>query len=75
MADRPPCALAYGGNWPDGSVYQCARCMAKRHFWRGRSIVRSSLCDGENSVDKDRDLASWRALGPRDPVSVAPPRG
>lgn len=32
MTEPRPCALAYGGNWPDGTVHQCARCMAKRHF-------------------------------------------
>lgn len=65
MADRLPCVLAYGGNWPDGSVYRCARCMAVRRFWRGRSIVASVFCDatvGQIPLPAD-DLESWRRLG------------
>ena len=68
---RPnPCVLAYGGHWPDGSVYQCARCMACRRFWRGRSIVPSVQCDpAVRPADKLDDLTAWRELGEKEKIA------
>lgn len=69
VTEPRPCALSGPKVWGDEA--QCARCLAKRFFRYGASIVPSVQCPAAVAripLPAD-DLEAWRRLGNRRPES------